>query len=123
MQTFMLKLDRWLRRHRRVVIGTWLVLVLAAVPFAAKQSEHLSGGGYTIPGSDSQKVLQRLPKITPGAQAARLAGVIEPTSGASVSEMQSGLARLDSATHSTSHVSVSPAVRAQVEHEIVAAGA
>ena len=41
MQTFMLKLDRWLRAHRRVVIGTWLVLVVAAAPLAAKQSEHL----------------------------------------------------------------------------------
>src|ERR1700691_1231543 len=100
MQTFMLKLDRWLRRHRRVVIGTWLVLVLAAVPFAAKQSEHLSGGGYTIPGSDSQKVLQQLPKIAPEAQAARLAGVIAPTSDASASEMRAGLARMVSATQS-----------------------
>jgi uncharacterized membrane protein YdfJ with MMPL/SSD domain len=123
MQTLMLKLDRWLRRHRRVVIATWLVLVLAAVPFAAKQSEHLSGGGYTIPGSDSQKVLQQLPKISPGAQAARLAGVIAPSSGASASEMQAGLARLDSATQSTAHVSISPTVHTQIEGEILAAGA
>ncbi|MFZ2112924.1 MAG: MMPL family transporter [Solirubrobacteraceae bacterium] len=123
MQTFMLKLDRWLRRRRGFVIGTWLVLVLAAVPFAAKQSERLSGGGYTIPGSDSQKVLQQLAKIAPGAQAARLAGVIAPTSGASASEMQAGLARLGAATQSTAHVSISPAVRAQIEREIVAAGA
>jgi uncharacterized membrane protein YdfJ with MMPL/SSD domain len=123
MQTFMLKLDRWLRRRRGVVIGTWLVLVLAAVPFAAKQSEHLSGGGYTIPGSDSQKVLQQLPKIAPGAQAARLAGVLAPASGATASEMDAALARLDSATQGTAHVSVAPAVRAQVQRAIAAAGA
>ncbi|HXQ00389.1 MAG TPA: MMPL family transporter, partial [Solirubrobacteraceae bacterium] len=123
MQTFMLKLDSWLRRRRAIVIGTWLVLVLAAVPFAAKQSEHLSGGGYTIPGSDSQKVLQQLPKIAPGAQAARLAGVLAPTSDATANEMSAALVRLDSATQSTAYVSISPTVRTQIEHEIAAAGA
>jgi RND superfamily putative drug exporter len=123
MQTVMLKLDRWLRRRRGFVIGTWLVLVLAAVPFAAKQSEHLSGGGYGIPGSDSQKVMKQLPKIAPGAQAARLAGVLAPASGATASEMDTALAHLDLATQGTAHVSVSPAVRAQAQSAIAAAGA
>jgi uncharacterized membrane protein YdfJ with MMPL/SSD domain len=122
MQNLMLKLDRWLRRHRAAVIGTWLVLVLAAVPFAAKQSEHLSGGGYTIPGSDSQKVLKQLPAIAPGAQQARLAGVLAPTSNATASEMSAALAQLDAATRSIAHVSVSPAVRIQMLRAIAAAG-
>ncbi len=122
MQNLMLKLDRWLRRHRAAVIGTWLVLVLAAVPFAAKQSEHLSGGGYTIPGSDSQKVLKQLPAIAPGAQQARLAGVLAPTSNATAGEMSVALARLDAATRSTAHVSISPAVRVQMQRAITAAG-
>jgi uncharacterized membrane protein YdfJ with MMPL/SSD domain len=123
MQTFMLKLDHWLRRRRWVVIGVWLVLVLAAVPFAAKQSEHLSGGGYTIPGSDSQKVLKQLPAIAPGAQQARLAGVLAPTSNATAGEMSAALAQLDAATHNTAHVSISPTVRMQMQRAITAAGA
>jgi uncharacterized membrane protein YdfJ with MMPL/SSD domain len=122
MQTFMLKLDSWLRRHRRVVIGAWVVLLLAAVPFAAKQSEHLSGGGYTIPGSDSQKVLKQLPAIAPGAQKARLAGVLAPTSSATAGEMSAALAQLDAATRSTAHVSVSPATQVQMQRAIAAAG-
>jgi uncharacterized membrane protein YdfJ with MMPL/SSD domain len=123
MQTMMLKLDRWLRRRRGIVIGTWLVLVLAAAPLAAKQSEHLSGGGYGIPGSDSQQVLKRLPAIAPGAQKARLAGVLVPASGATAAEMNSAFGRLDSATHGTAHVSISPAVRAQTQRAIYVAGA
>jgi uncharacterized membrane protein YdfJ with MMPL/SSD domain len=123
MQTFMLKLDHWLRRHRTAVIGTWLVLVLAAVPFAAKQSEHLSGGGYTIPGSDSQKVLKQLPAIAPGAQKARLAGVLAPTGSATAGEMTAALTQLDAATRGTAHVSISPAVRIQTQRAIAAAEA
>ncbi len=123
MQTFMLKLDRWLRRRRRVVIGVWLVLVLAAAPFAARQSEHLSGGGYTIPGSDSQKVLKQLPAIAPGAQKARLAGVLASTGSATAGEMSAALAQLDAATRGTAHVSISPALRIQTQRAIAAAGA
>jgi uncharacterized membrane protein YdfJ with MMPL/SSD domain len=123
MQNLMLKLDRWLRRRRRVVIGVWLVLVLAALPFAAKQSEHLSGGGYTIPGSDSEKVLKQLPAIAPGAQQARLAGVLAPTSNATAGEMSVALLQLDSATRGNAHVSVSSSVRVQTQRAIEAAGA
>ncbi|HEY5287576.1 MAG TPA: MMPL family transporter [Solirubrobacteraceae bacterium] len=119
----MLKLDRWLRRRRGVLIGAWLLLVLAAVPFAAKQSEHLSGGGYTIPGSASQQVLKQLPALAPGAQKARLAGVLAPTDHATAAEMSAGLAQLTSATRGIAHVSVSPNVRIQTQRAIAAAGA
>jgi uncharacterized membrane protein YdfJ with MMPL/SSD domain len=122
MQTLMLKLDRWLRDHRGIVIGTWLVLVVAAVPFAAKQSEHLSGGGYGIKGSGSQQEMARLPRVAPGAQNARLAGVLVPSEGASVEEMRAGLARLDAATRGIADVSVSPTVHAQTQRAIAAAG-
>ncbi len=122
MQNLMLKLDRWLRRHRTPVIATWLVLVLAAVPFAAKQSEHLSGGGYTIPGSESQKVLKQLPAIAPGAQKARLAGVLAPTSSATAAEMNAALVQLDAATRTTAHTSISASVRIQTQRAITAAG-
>jgi uncharacterized membrane protein YdfJ with MMPL/SSD domain len=121
-QNLMLKLDRWLRRHRTPVIATWLVLVLAAVPFAAKQSEHLSGGGYTIPGSESQKVLKQLPAIAPGAQKARLAGVLAPTSSATAAEMNAALVQLDAATRTTAHTSISASVRIQTQRAITAAG-
>ena len=123
MQNLMLKLDHWLRRRRGVVIGAWLVLVLAAVPFAAKQSEHLSGGGYTIPGSASQQVLKQLPALAPGAQKARLADVLAPTDHATAAEMSAALAQLTSATRGIAHVSVSPNVRIQTQRAIAAAGA
>lgn len=119
----MLRLDGWLGRHRAIVLGAWIVLVVAAVPLAAKQSEHLSGGGYGIPGSDSQKVMARLPRIAPGAEHARLGAVLAPAPGASASEMTSALARVASATRRAPHVSLSAAVRAREQSAIDAAGA
>lgn len=97
MQTFMLKLDRWLCRHRRAVIGVWLVLLLAALPFAAKQSDHLSSGGYAIPGSQSQRFVAQLPKISAEAPHGLLAGVLEAKAGANAAEMTQALAKLDAA--------------------------
>ena len=123
MQTFMLKLDRWLGRHRRAVIGFWLVLLLAALPFAAKQSDHLSSGGYAIPGSQSQRFVAQLPKVSAGAPHGLLAGVLEAKAGASATEMTQALARLDNAAAGAANVSLSPTVRAQAQHAIDAAGA
>jgi uncharacterized membrane protein YdfJ with MMPL/SSD domain len=121
-QNLMLKLDRWLRGHRAIVLGVWVVLVLAAAPLAAKQGEHLSGGGYAIPGSQSKQLLTRLPGIVPGAQHAQLAGVLVPSPTATAAEMSRGLARLRTATQGAAHVSLSPVTRAQTERAILTAG-
>ncbi len=123
MQNMMLTLDRWLQGHRRAVLATWVVLLIAALPFAAKQSEHLSGGGYTIPGSQSQKFVSQLPKIAPGAEHGMLAGVLASNGSASAAQMEQALATLDSAAASAANVSLTPSVRAQTKRAIEAAGA
>ena len=121
-QNMMLTLDRWLQGHRRAILTTWVVLLIAALPFAAKQSEHLSGGGYTIPGSQSQKFVSQLPKIAPGAEHGMLAGVLAPSDNANAAQMEQALATLDSAAASAANVSLSPSVRGQTKHAIEAAG-
>ncbi len=45
-----------LERRRWLILGAWLLLLLAALPFAAKQTEHLTSGGFTVPGSGSDAV-------------------------------------------------------------------
>jgi len=57
-------------RHRRGVVGTWLVLLLAGGWFSLHQSDHLSGGGWEVPGSPSlatAAALDRFPGVTPPA--------------------------------------------------------
>ena len=59
MQTAMDKLARFLERRRLLVLGIWVALLLAAAPFAARQTEHLTSGGFeragiAVPGRGSQ---------------------------------------------------------------------
>ena len=48
-------LASWVARHRRGVVGAWLALVVAGGYFSLHQGDRLSGGGWAIPGSQSQK--------------------------------------------------------------------
>lgn len=66
----MLRPDAVLRRHRRMVLGCWLLAVPAAMPFAAHRSDHLTGGGFTANGSDSAAVRAAVERDHPEVAAA-----------------------------------------------------
>jgi len=74
-------LDRFLRRHRRAVLVVWAVVFVAALPFAARQSENLTGGGFAVPGSQSDAVQNALERDFDAAQRARLGAVLIGTAG------------------------------------------
>jgi uncharacterized membrane protein YdfJ with MMPL/SSD domain len=62
------RLVRTVSRRRKLVIGCWAIMVLAALPFAARQTQHLTNGGYLVPGSASDRVesvLSRWPVNAP----------------------------------------------------------
>jgi len=55
-------------RRRRVVIAAWLVLLAGGGWFSLHQTDHLSGGGWEVPGSQSIRVsrlLDSFPGVTP----------------------------------------------------------
>ena len=57
-------------KHRRAVVAGWLVLLAAGGWFSLHQSDHLSGGGWEVPGSQSIRlanVLDDFPGATPPA--------------------------------------------------------
>jgi uncharacterized membrane protein YdfJ with MMPL/SSD domain len=56
MRDFMVRLAGFLGRRRRWVVLAWLAVVLAALPLASRQTEHLTGGGFDVPGSESKAV-------------------------------------------------------------------
>src|SRR3954447_10971497 len=60
MQAVMDRLEGFVARRRWVVLAFWIVLVVAAVPFASRQTENLTGGGFESKGSTSQTVAQSL---------------------------------------------------------------
>jgi RND superfamily putative drug exporter len=59
------RLAAWSARHRRVVIGTWIVLVLAAAPLALTLNGALSGAGWEAQGSTAQQVRDELRRDFP----------------------------------------------------------
>src|SRR4051794_30151820 len=69
-------LDGFLKRHRRAVLVFWLVAIVAAVPFASRQTEHLSSGGFGVPGSGSKAVDDELSRF-PGVSRDQLAVVLQ----------------------------------------------
>jgi RND superfamily putative drug exporter len=67
MQAAMDRLGGFISRRRRLVLGVWIVLLLASLPFAAQQTKHLTAGGFEVPGSQSLAVSQDLKRF-PGVQ-------------------------------------------------------
>ena len=62
-------------------VGAWIVLLFAAAPFAAKQTDHLASGGFEVPGSESEVVDRNLERFE-GAQRESLAVVLAKREGA-----------------------------------------
>ena len=93
MQTVMLRLDALIRRRRRLVLAAWALIVVAALPLAARQSEHLTGGGFDVPGSQSVAVQESVTRDFDNAQATTLAAVLVPREGAGGVELRCGARR------------------------------
>ena len=116
MQNLMLRLDRFVRRRQRWIIGLWAVLLLAALPLAARQSENLSSGGFTVPGSQSAQVNEALER-TPGAERASLGLVLVPQDGARPAQLAAAVDRVAEGAPQVDLVQLTPealrAARAQ----------
>ena len=82
MQTLMIKFDQLVRRHRRAVLALWLIALLAAVPFAMRQSENLTGGGSPSLARSRRRSAPRSSGTSPSDSRATLAAVLVPRDGA-----------------------------------------
>ena len=56
----MIQLAGFLGRHRRWVVLGWVAIVVLALPLAPRQTDHLTGGGFDVPGSQSKAVTDSL---------------------------------------------------------------
>ena len=50
------RLSAFVRTRRKLVLITWLLLVVASVPLMSQQTKHLTSGGFEVPGSGSSEV-------------------------------------------------------------------
>jgi uncharacterized membrane protein YdfJ with MMPL/SSD domain len=117
MRDAMNRLAQFLGRRRRLVIAVWVLIVLLALPFAAKQTEHLTGGGFDVPGSQSMKVSESLQDDF-GSQADGIAVVLKASPGASAAERDEAVARVRREVAGLDDVTLPPAAAAQARRQL-----
>ena len=67
MQRAMERLSGFVRRRRRLVLVLWGLLLLASLPFASRQTENLTGGGFEVPGTGSVAVEEQIDRFEGGS--------------------------------------------------------
>jgi RND superfamily putative drug exporter len=122
MQRLMLRLDDLVRRRRRLVLAAWLVALVAALPLAARQSDHLTGGGFNVPGSQSDRVEHALGRDFDRAQASTLGAVLVPRRDADPAQMRAAVDALGRAAGPVDHVVLTPAARRAALAEVERGG-
>jgi uncharacterized membrane protein YdfJ with MMPL/SSD domain len=100
-------LARVIRERRWVVVGIWAALVVASIPFALRQTEHLTGNGFTVPGSQSAVIRETIGREYARGQQSLLAVVLVPREGASSASLGEAVRRVGAATARTAHVELS----------------
>src|SRR3954470_2363855 len=103
MQRAMDRLEAAVARRRTLVLATLLVVLLAALPFTLKQTDHLTSGGFVVPGSSSEKVDQAIDDFEQ-AQRESLAVVLAVREQGDDAAVRRELARVDRAADDVDHV-------------------
>jgi uncharacterized membrane protein YdfJ with MMPL/SSD domain len=104
----MVRVHDFLSRHRRFVLVAWLLVLLAAAPFASRQTENLTSGGFLVPGSASEKVDQALSDFE-NAQRETLAVVLARREGATPAAVRAEVNRVDRIAAEVDHTELTPA--------------
>ena len=117
MRDAMNRLAQFLGRRRRWVLAAWVLIVVLALPFASKQTDHLTGGGFDVPGSQSMKVSESLQEDF-GSQADGIAVVLKAAPGATAAERDRAVARVRSQVATLGDVTLPPAVAAGARRQL-----
>ena len=113
------KLSAFIGRHRWAVGGVWLVVLLGALPLAAKQTENLTGGGFEVPGSESAAVEERMQERY-SAQAGQnsIGAVLRASDEATPEQLAAALERLEESVVGVETLSLSPEARDTAVREL-----
>jgi uncharacterized membrane protein YdfJ with MMPL/SSD domain len=99
------RLSGFVERRRALVVVVWLAALVAAVPFSLKQTDHLTSGGFTVPGSGSDRADAALRGFS-GVQRDQLAAVLALEPRASGHDVATAFDRLRAATRKVHHVTL-----------------
>ncbi len=114
MRNWMNRLAGVLGRRRRWVLAAWVAIVICALPFAARQTEHLTGGGFDVPGSESKAVAESMQGVF-ASEATGVAVLLRAEPGASPDERAAAVARVRREVAAIDGLSLPPAVARRAE--------
>ena len=117
MHDAMIQLARFLGRRRRLVVGVWAMIVIASLPLAARQTEHLTGGGFDVPGSESKVVADALEGEF-AEQANGIAVSLRAAPGVSAAESTAAVRRVRREVAATEGVALPPSVARRGELQL-----
>ena len=117
MQAAMDRLTAFLERRRWLVLGAWVAVLLAALPFAARQTDNLTSGGFAAPGSGSAAVDRALEDFE-GVQRESLAVVVAQREGASEADVRAAIDRADAAAAKLPHAELSDRAEAAAKADV-----
>ena len=104
MQSAMNRLSGFVRTRRKLVFGIWIALLVVSVPFASQQTKHLSGGGFEVPGSGSDKVDKEIARFK-GLSTEPLGIVLQAKSGG---DLDTAIGRVQKAAAGIDHIELTP---------------
>jgi RND superfamily putative drug exporter len=113
----MRSLAGFLGRRRRLVVAAWVLIVLLALPFASKQTDHLTGGGFDVPGSQSMKASESLQDEF-GSQADGISVVLKADPEAGAAERSAAVTRLRKEVATLDDVTLPPATAVQASRQL-----
>jgi uncharacterized membrane protein YdfJ with MMPL/SSD domain len=115
MQSAMNRLSAFVRRRRKLVAIAWLVLLLVSIPFASRQTENLTGGGFEAPGSGSAEVDQAVKQFQ-GVSSESL-GVVLQRKGGDPAAVQAAVDRVDEAAAKVDNIELTAAAAARAKSD------
>jgi uncharacterized membrane protein YdfJ with MMPL/SSD domain len=95
MQSAMNRLSAFVRERRKLVLIAWVVLLVASVPFASRQTENLTSGGFEVPGTPSAAVDEAASRFPDVDQEAL--GVLLEARGGDAAQMEAAIDRVTEA--------------------------
>jgi RND superfamily putative drug exporter len=114
MREFMVKLAGFLGRRRRWVVLAWVAVLALALPIAKHQTDHLTGGGFDVPGSESKAVSDSLEKDF-GAKAGSITVLLQAEPGAARAARAAAVGRVRRAVAKLDEVTLPPATARRAE--------
>ncbi|HEX5927825.1 MAG TPA: MMPL family transporter [Solirubrobacterales bacterium] len=102
-------------------MGIWIAIVVLALPFAAKQTEHLTGGGFDVPGSESKAVSDAMQGVFP-SESGGVAVLLSAAPAASAAERAAAVERVQREVAAVEGISLAPAVARRAELQLQRSG-